>query len=253
MKIKLILMIMFLIAFSTNFSSAQKVAFIVSDVIRDNFPEARQAEQRIKSIVEDWKREIEGMDKRIEDLKLMIAKNRLVWTDEEKLNKEKELADANLTRLEFSRKKFEPGGEYDQLIKAMMKPIEEKIFATIQQVASDEGFDIILDKSTQNIPYSNAKFDMTVKTLRKLGVDVEKLEKELQEKIKKDPRNQKPDPKQAPGKRTKSRTNKDNDREIEREENKPPDEKPLNPMNPMDPNLSPNPSVLPDSLKPDLR
>ena len=60
----------------------------------------------------------------------------------------------------------------------MMKPVEDKIYAAVQQVAADEGYDVILDKSSQNIPYMNAKYDLTVKVLRKLGVDVDKLEKE---------------------------------------------------------------------------
>ncbi|MFN3780988.1 MAG: hypothetical protein ACK4SO_02300, partial [Candidatus Kapaibacteriota bacterium] len=61
---------------------SQRVAFIASDVIRENFPEAKQAEQRIRSIVEEWKRDLEDMDQRIENLKFEINKNRLVWTDE---------------------------------------------------------------------------------------------------------------------------------------------------------------------------
>ena len=58
-----------------------------------------------------------------------------------------------------------------------------------------------------------------MKVLRKLGVDVDKLEKELQEKIAKDPRNQVKESKQAPGKRTKSRTGGDTD--IKRDDSKP--------------------------------
>lgn len=236
--------------------SAQKVAFLVSDVIRDNFTEAKQVEQRIKSIVEDWKRELDILDKKIEDMKLDIGKNRLVWTDEEKLNKEKELSDIITQRTEFARRKFEPGGEYDNSVKLMMKPIEDKIFAAVQQVAGDEGYDVIMDKSSQNIPYANSKYDLTVKVLRKLGVDVDKLEKELQEKIDKDPRNKKPETKQAPGKRTKSR-GKTDDKEIQQDENPP---KPSNPnapktmMNPLDQNnknLPPqeNPFNPPDTNK----
>ena len=218
--------------------SAQKVAFLVSDVIREHFTEAKQVEQRIKSIVEDWKRELDITDKKIEDMRLDISKNRLVWTDEEKVNKEKELSDLITQRTEFARRKFEPGGEYDNSVKLMMKPIEDKIFAAVQQVAGDEGYDIIMDKSSQNIPYANSKYDLTVKVLRKLGVDVDKLEKELQEKIDKDPRNKKPDTKLAPGKRTKARGKSDDNKEIQQDENVPPNSPnskiPKAPINPLE-------------------
>ncbi|MCX7908411.1 MAG: OmpH family outer membrane protein [Ignavibacteria bacterium] len=176
--------------FNTFFAFSQRVGFIASDIIRDKFPEAKQAEQRIRSVVEEWKRELEDIDKRIENLKFEISKNRLIWTDEEKRQKEKELEDLITQKLTYSRKKFEPGGEYDMIVKTIMQPIEDKIYAAVQKVAAENGFDIIWDKSTNPLAYVNYKYDLTLKVLRELGVDVSQMEKELQEKIAKDPRNQ---------------------------------------------------------------
>lgn len=169
---------------------AQRVGFIATDVIREKFPEAKQAEQRIRSIVDEWKRELEELDQRIENLKFEISKNRLVWSDEERRLKEKELVDLNTQKLAYSRKKFEPGGEYDYVVKTILQPVEDKIAAAVQKVAAQNGFDIIWDKSTNPLAYVNYKYDLTLKVLRELGVDVAQMEKELEEKISKDPRNQ---------------------------------------------------------------
>jgi len=188
MKILLSSITLFLLLISNAYS--QRVGFIASDVIREKFPEAKQAEQRIRSIVEEWKRDIEDMEKRIENLKFEINKNRLIWTEEEKKQKEKELEDLTTQKLVYSRKKFEPGGEYDLIVKTIMQPVEEKIYAAVQKVAAENGFDIIWDKSTAPLAYVNYKYDLTLKVLRELGVDVSQMEKELQEKIAKDPRNQ---------------------------------------------------------------
>jgi len=188
MKILLSSFVIFFLLFSNVHS--QRVGFIASDVIREKFPEAKQAEQRIRSVVDEWKRDIEDMEKRIENLKFEINKNRLIWTEEEKKQKEKELEDLTTQKLVYSRKKFEPGGEYDLIVKTIMQPVEEKIFAAVQKVAAENGFDIIWDKSTAPLAYVNYKYDLTLKVLRELGVDVSQMEKELQEKIAKDPRNQ---------------------------------------------------------------
>lgn len=190
MKKNIIFVSIFLLGLSFNFAFSQRVAFIASDVIRDKFPEAKQGEQRIRSVVEEWKRELEDMDQRIENLKFEINKNRLIWTDEEKRQKDKELEDLTIQKLTFSRKKFEPGGEYDMIVKTIMQPIEDKIYAAVQKVAAENGFDIIWDKSSNPLAYVNYKYDLTLKVLRELGVDVSQMEKELQEKISKDPRNQ---------------------------------------------------------------
>lgn len=242
-------------------SFSQKVAFISSEVIRDKFTEAKSADQRVRSMVDDWKRELEDMERKIEDLKFEIKKNRLIWSDEEKRTKDKELEEMQTNKLEYARRKFEAGGEYDMLVKQMMQPIEEKIYAAVQQVSADEGYDMIWDKSLQPLAYSNAKYDLTIKVLRKLGVDVKALEKELQEKIDKDPRNQKKETKTAPGRRT--RANDSQDKEIKKEDkgkgqNGPNPTEKLPPSNPgFNPMLDPNrnapveidTSRIPDPLK----
>jgi len=186
---------------------AQKVGFISSDDIRKNFPEARQADQRVQSIVEEWKRELQSIEENIRILEDEIKKNRLVWTDDERSSNQNELNELKKLQKTFAKEKFEVGGEYDKAVQMLMQKIEEKIYAATQEVAADDGFDIVFDKSVQPLPYVNFKYDLTVKVLRKLGVDTKKLEEELDAKITKDPRNQQNEPKQAPSKRrSKSRS-----------------------------------------------
>ena len=186
-------------------AQAQKVGFISSDDIRQHFNEAKQADQRILSIVEEWKRELESMKIQIDELDRDIKKNRLVWTDEERQLKEKELETLKTQQASFAKTKFEADGEYDKTCKEIIQKVEEKIYAATQEVAANEGYDIIYDKSVQPLPYSNPKYDLTVKVLKKLGVDTKLLEKELEDKIAKDPRNAQKDSKTPPSRR-KSRT-----------------------------------------------
>ncbi len=187
--------------------SAQKVGFINSNTIRTKFPEAISAEQRVQSVVEDWKRELAETQNQIEELEFEMKKNRLIWSDREKAAKERKLKELLKKREGFAKIKFESGGEYDKIVKEIMSPIEEKIFASVQTVASDEGYDIILDQSIQPIPYVNFKYDLTIKVLKVLGVETEDLEKDLQQKIDKDPRNQKKESKKPRSRRARRSRN----------------------------------------------
>ena len=87
-----------------------------------------------------------------------------------------------------------------------MLPVEEKFMQAIQQVASKEKYDIIWDQSKQPLAYVNFKYDITLKVLKTLGIDVEALEKEQDEKIKKDPRNKEPEQSKTQKTRRRSRT-----------------------------------------------
>lgn len=223
-KYTLLLLICFVTISSNTF--AQKVGFISSQTIREKFNEAILAEQRIQTIVDSWKREIEAMKSEIEFMEEEIKKNRLIWTDAEKMAKQNSLAELKKKRTEFTSKKFEPGGEYDNTVKAVMAPIETKIFAAVQEVSAKEGYDMVLDQSLHPIPYVNFKYDLTVPVLKKLGVNVEELEKELEKKISIDPRNQEKAPKTTQSKSTTKRkasrtsggSSKQKEQEFEQEE-----------------------------------
>jgi len=200
---------------------SQRVAFINSNMIRSKFPESQQAEQRIRSFVDEWKREISIMQKNIDNLEFEISKNRLIWTEEEKGNKEKELRELREQNDGYAKAKFSPNGEYDMIVRQIILPVDQKIAAAVQKVANQKNFDIVFDQSVQPLAYVNFKFDLTLDVLKELGVDVGEMEKELQEKIQKDPANQKKETVQP---RRVSRTKKP---QQEQEMERPEDDKPI--------------------------
>lgn len=207
---------------------SQKVGFINSNTIREKFPDAQQAQQRVQSMTDEWKRELDAMQQKVDNLEFEIKKNRLIWTETERQNKDSELAMLRKTREDYARSIFEPQGKYDQAVETIFTPVEEKIYASVQQVAADQGFDILVDQSVQPLPYVNYKYDMTVRVLKNLGVDVDELEKDLQERIDKDPRNQQRESK-APSRRRGRSSRSQEERQFEQPENKP--EQPADPRN----------------------
>lgn len=167
-----------------------KVCYVATQVIRERFPEAQVTQQRIESIASEWKKELEDRAREIENLEIEIKKNRLIWSDSERKAKEDELDRKRKERQDFANKKFGENGEYDQLVYNMTNPVESKIFAAISDIANAESADYVWDKSTLPLVYTNPKYDITVKVLERLGIQVEDLKKKQEEAIKADPRNQ---------------------------------------------------------------
>lgn len=187
---------------------AQKVGYVSSQTIREKYPEAKQAEQRLQTMVDNWKRELEDQQKVINELELEIKKNRLVWTENEKTEKVANLEKKKKEREEYATRKLGPNGEYDAAIALVFRGVEEKIYAAIQEISYDDNYDIVWDKSTQPLVFINPKYDLTVKVLKKLGINVDDMEKQQKEAIDKDPRNAKknaPAATNAATKRTRSR------------------------------------------------
>lgn len=213
------------IIFTSQFFAIQKVGFIASEVIREKFPEAERAEQRIQSNVEQWKRELENFDIKIQNVELDLKKNRLLWTESEIVNKETQIQQLQIEKQKFASTTFDTGGKYDQLVKTIWKPIEDKIFAAVAAISAEQNYDFIFDKSLQPVPYTNYRYDITVDVLERLGVDVEKMKEELKKKINEDPRNQKPEPKtvkkrakrRSRGRKSRGRTQEEESQEEQSE------------------------------------
>lgn len=170
---------------------AQKIGYVATDLIRSKYEANQQAEQRLESQVAEWKEEIGQRQRDIEELELETKKNRLVWSDTERQQKEVQLEEKRRDRDKVAKARFEPGGEYDQMAESLFKGVWSKIYFAVQKVAAADGYDMVWDKSTQPLVYVNAKFDITVKVMQELGIDASDLDAKQKDVIANDPRNKK--------------------------------------------------------------
>ena len=169
--------------------SAQKIGYVSTDAVRSQYESAKQAQERLDAYVDEWKQELAQRQRDIDELDLEIKKNRLIWSDQERTTKEKEIEEKRRDRDQFARMKFEPGGEHDQQAEQLLQPVWNKIYAAVQKVSAQEGYDMVWDKSTQPLVYVNAKYDITVKVMKELGIDPGDMEAKQKEAIDGDPRN----------------------------------------------------------------
>ncbi len=205
--------LLFLLASTSVYS--QKIGYFSSKGVLERLPESAQIEQQIRSTWEEWERELDLKKKEIQELELEIRNNRLIWSDAERIEKDKELVRKKEERDAFAKMKFSPSGEVDKLPTTLYKPLIEKVYAAVQKVSNSKGFDLIFDKSTHQMAYVNPKFDITIYILEELGVDVSEDLDKLKKAIEADPRNQRIEPKQAPQKKSRTRSSKSKDTEIE--------------------------------------
>ncbi len=160
-----------------------KVGFVNSATIRERSNDYQNAKQRIESIVNDWKRQIDEQQNAIQALETDIQKKRLIWSEAELRERELTLQRKRIEKDDFVRERFNTGGKFDTLVVSTMKPIEAKIAAAIQEVGITEGYDYVWDKTTQPLLYANPRFDLTVKVMEKLGLFTDDIKAKLQESI----------------------------------------------------------------------
>jgi outer membrane protein len=150
-------------------SAQSKIGYINSEAIMQALPEAVDAQKSIDALTAQWEADLQKMQgdwKRKFD---EYDKKKLILTDQVRADQEKELRDLDLSISDFRNKKFGPNGELFQKQNELMKPIQNKIFKVLSDIAKEDGYDYIFDKSGQILLlYSNEKLDLTQRVLAKM-------------------------------------------------------------------------------------
>lgn len=146
-----------------------KIGHINSEAIMQNLPEAQDAQKALDKQVADWEAELQKMQadwkKKFDD----YDKRKLILTDQSRAETEKELRDMDQAIVDFRNKKFGQNGELFLKQNEVMKPIQNKIFKVLEDVAKDDGYDYVFDKSGDILLlYATDKHDLTEKVLKKM-------------------------------------------------------------------------------------
>jgi outer membrane protein len=146
-----------------------RIAHINSEAIMQALPEAIDAQRTIDGLVSQWDQELQKMQ---DDWKKKLDeydKKKLILTDQARAETERQLRDMDQAIIEFRNRKFGQNGELFQKQNEVMKPVQNKLFQVLDEVAKEDGWDYILDKSGDILLlYANEQNDLTQKVLQRM-------------------------------------------------------------------------------------
>ena len=158
-----------LIAFVIPSSAQMKIAYINSEAIMQQLPEAQDAQKQLDAISTDWQTELTKMQTDLQHRFEDYDKKKLVMSDKRRAEIEKELQDLEKKMVDYRTAKFGANGELFSKQNELMKPVQDKLFKAVKDIADEGGYDYVFDKSsTTLLMYSNEKNDLTSKVLAKL-------------------------------------------------------------------------------------
>ena len=91
-------------------------------------------------------------------------------SQEMKTQREEEILSKENQVLELKNKYFGKDGELFKKREALLKPINDEIYAAIQEIANEMKYDIVKDRSADpGLIYMSNKLDISDQVLQKLG------------------------------------------------------------------------------------
>jgi len=167
---KRILFIIAFVAFSTTASFAQRFAYVDSDYILKHIPEYVSAQKLLDDQASNWQEEVDKRYGEIEKLYKAYQNDQVLLNDDMRRRREDEIVNKEKQVKEFQRQKFGYEGDlYKERIR-LVKPIQDRVAKAIQDIANNQGLDLILDKGSEvTFLFANPKLDKSSDVITKLG------------------------------------------------------------------------------------
>lgn len=164
------LFILLSLVLSTNFISAQRIAFVETEYIFSKVKTYAVANENLEKISQEWQKDIEG---RMADLDAQYKKfqaEQSLFTPQMKQDKIQEIEAKEKEVAALQQKRFGPNGELFKKRQEMLQPIMARIMDEIQKIATAKSFDMVLDKSSGNtILFSNPKMNISDEVIKAMG------------------------------------------------------------------------------------
>ena len=161
-----------LISFESVYSQEQKIGYIDSDIILQSIPEYNGIEQRLSLLSESWRQEIARMERSIEDLVNDFEAREILFTDEIRNQRLREIEDQRDQLDRYIEEKFGPNGDYFSRQKELLEPIQRSIFEALSRVATRLNYDFVFDRADDiRFLYAGQEWNLTQEVMLEMGID----------------------------------------------------------------------------------
>ena len=167
------LVIAFFMLFGMSQLSAQKFAYVDTQYILDNIPEYQMAKTQLEDLSKKWQKEIEGKVLEIDKMYRAFQTDAVLLPADIKKQREEEITQKERELKALQKKRFGKDGDLFKKRQELIKPIQDKIFNAIQELAEERGYSVIFDRAANaSILYANERFDKSDAILQKMGYTV---------------------------------------------------------------------------------
>mgnify|MGYP006180521647 CR=1 FL=1 len=154
----------------TSIAQAQRFAFVDTEKIMEQIPAYKAAQEQLDKLAEDYLKEIETLKKDLNNLLYTYQADKILLTDAMKIKREEEIEKKKSDLDKLKQQHFGENGNLFAERQKLVKPIQDKVYDAIKDVAEKGNFNLILDlASNLSIMYYDEKYDKTKDVLKKLG------------------------------------------------------------------------------------
>jgi len=168
-KVLFLVAIISLVSFISHAQRGVRIGYIDTEYILENIPEYQEANTQLDNKIQQWKKEIEQRLAKIDSKKKQLNSESVLLTKELYEERLEDISFEEAEILDYQQKRFGPNGDLMIQKKQLIQPIQDQIFAAVQEIAGGKKYDFIFDKSADVVMlYSAERFDLSELVIRSI-------------------------------------------------------------------------------------
>ncbi len=187
MRPTLIRLLFLLGMFSAVSGKAQRLslAYVDSDYILSRMPEYQSAQQQLNESAVQWEKDALDMETALLQMQRDYSAEEILLTGEQRKERKNAIEQQEKKLISYREEKFGMEGALFKKRAQLVKPIQDKMFDAVQNVAKAQGLDYIFDKASGvQMLYANPRHDKTFEVMEELGIPLS--ENEIKNEAKKE-------------------------------------------------------------------
>jgi outer membrane protein len=167
----IILSVACLLAFFFSGHTQERYAIVDTKYILEKMPEYKEAQKKLDATSMNWQKEIDTKQSALDKMYKDFDAEQVMLSDTLKKKREDQLFNMEKEVRDLQRKRFGYEGDLFKLRQELVKPIQDKVYNAIQQLAVNRMYELILDKSEGiTVIFADPKLDKSDDVLKTLGI-----------------------------------------------------------------------------------
>lgn len=174
LRFSLIAFAALMLAVTFEARAQQTIGYVDSEFILSRTPDYATVQQQLDRQAEEWRAELDERRSEVDELFREYQARELLYTNEERQRMREEIMRAEEEVEQLRMQYFGPEGQLFQEQERLMRPIQERILAAIEEVAARDDYDYVFDKGGDYLfMFAREQYDLSNEVLQELGIDIE--------------------------------------------------------------------------------
>ncbi len=165
MRTTVITALLILICGIQVYSQELRIAHVDSKIIFNRFKGTQKAQAEYDRQIARWEQQANIIQQELASIKERLEKQSLILSDEKKRTLETEYSKKEAELKEFVDKIYGREGQLVTENEKISEPIIKQIRKTINDIAIEEGYDLVLDRASGSVIFWKSDHDLTQKVI----------------------------------------------------------------------------------------